>query len=224
MENQERIIMKTFKNLNQKTLATIVGSIGVIFTSNAMAQSYSSPRGYVTVYETGTALKSGTGLCWNTSADKVPEAACGDIIAVVGSQPAQAPVAVKEVITVAPVEPKKVASIRVNTQVLFAFDSSALTERAKKDLTNWVNKYDLKEVRIEGHTDSFGSNSYNQKLSERRASVVKNYMRNLGVPESAFVSTIGVGKKDLVVECNPKTIKCEADNRRTEVSADAYQK
>ena len=68
-------------------------------------------------------------------------------------------------------------------------------------------------VRIAGHTDSDGSASYNQGLSERRANAVRDYLVNKGVPSGAL-STIGYGEEQPSV---PNTSAAnKAQNRRIE--------
>jgi len=68
-------------------------------------------------------------------------------------------------------------------------------------------------VRIAGHTDSDGSSSYNQGLSERRANAVRDYLVNKGVPMSTL-STVGYGEEQPVVPNTSASNK--AQNRRIE--------
>lgn len=68
-------------------------------------------------------------------------------------------------------------------------------------------------VRIAGHTDSDGSASYNQSLSERRANSVRDYLVNKGVPANTL-STIGYGEEQPVVPNTSASNK--AQNRRIE--------
>ena len=68
-------------------------------------------------------------------------------------------------------------------------------------------------VRIAGHTDSDGSASYNQGLSERRANAVRDYLVNKGVPMNTL-STVGYGEEQPVVPNTSASNK--AQNRRIE--------
>lgn len=68
-------------------------------------------------------------------------------------------------------------------------------------------------VRIAGHTDSDGASSYNQGLSERRASSVRDYLVNKGVPFNTF-TTVGYGEEQPVVPNTSSSNK--AQNRRIE--------
>ena len=54
-------------------------------------------------------------------------------------------------------------------------------------------------VRIEGHTDSIGSESYNQALSERRAQAVKAYLVSRGIAASRL-STEGKGESEPIAD------------------------
>jgi outer membrane protein OmpA-like peptidoglycan-associated protein len=76
-------------------------------------------------------------------------------------------------------------------------------------------------VRVEGHTDAKGSDSYNQKLSDRRASSVKNwFVQKEGLKEVRF-STAGLGAKKPVAPNNKPDGSDNRDgrqkNRRVEI-------
>jgi OOP family OmpA-OmpF porin len=96
----------------------------------------------------------------------------------------------------------------------FAFDSSALTDSDKAQLDGAVAE--LKRLNwtsgvIEGHTDSVGSDAYNQKLSERRAATVREYLIAQGIAESRMAPT-GFGESQPVAD--NKTAEGRAENRR----------
>lgn len=75
------------------------------------------------------------------------------------------------------------------------------------------------KVTIEGHTDSIGTDAYNQKLSERRARAVKQYLVSRGV-EAGRLDTVGKGEKEPIAE-NTKNGKDNPEgramNRRAEL-------
>jgi outer membrane protein OmpA-like peptidoglycan-associated protein len=73
---------------------------------------------------------------------------------------------------------------------------------------------------VEGHTDSVGSDDYNQQLSERRADAVRSYLIQQGIPESAIVAR-GLGKSSPVASND--TPEGRQQNRRVEmvISGDA---
>ena len=70
-------------------------------------------------------------------------------------------------------------------------------------------------IEIGGHTDSFGKSGPNQKLSERRANAVSEYLEAKGIPESRMNVT-GYGETKPLVPNN--TAQNRAKNRRIEFS------
>ena len=75
-------------------------------------------------------------------------------------------------------------------------------------------------VVITGYADRLGNDKYNQKLSERRANAVKDYLISKGVAANRLNAT-GKGESNPVVECKEKNraalVKCLEPNRRVEV-------
>ena len=65
-----------------------------------------------------------------------------------------------------------------------------------------------------GHTDSVGTDAYNQKLSERRAAAVKDYLVSKGIP-AAKVTTVGKGESQPVA--TNKTKEGRQKNRRVDI-------
>ncbi|NGY05372.1 OmpA family protein [Solimonas terrae] len=104
--------------------------------------------------------------------------------------------------------------------VHFAFDKSDLTDYSKQmldDAANVINKvseqYPSLKVDISGHTDSVGTEGYNQGLSERRANAVKEYLLRKGV-EAGRLSTYAYGESKPVATND--TEEGRAQNRRAE--------
>ncbi|MFV5686649.1 OmpA family protein [Flavobacterium sp. GB2R13] len=81
-------------------------------------------------------------------------------------------------------------------------------------MANILKNYPNAKFSIEGHTDSDGSDAYNQKLSEARANVVKNALVERGI-SSDNLNAVGFGESTPVA--TNKTAKGKAQNRRTEV-------
>lgn len=83
-----------------------------------------------------------------------------------------------------------------------------------------INDSAVNNVVITGHTDRIGSDQYNQKLSERRAAAVKNYLTAKGVDANRLTAQ-GKGESNPVVDCTdkkrPALIKCLEPNRRVVV-------
>jgi len=99
--------------------------------------------------------------------------------------------------------------------VKFPVDSSKLSPEAEQRLTDFADKLktDNRNVylEIQGHTDSRGSDSVNQKLGEQRAEAVRLFMNQHGVPLNRM-STISYGKKDPVTDNKNRANR--AQNRR----------
>ncbi len=102
--------------------------------------------------------------------------------------------------------------------VTFATDSSDLSP-AFFNVLNSVGKvlaeYEQTVVEVAGHTDSTGSDSYNQGLSERRANSVSTYLRGQGVIDQRLI-TLGMGEARPVAD-NSSTSGRQA-NRRVEIT------
>jgi OOP family OmpA-OmpF porin len=99
----------------------------------------------------------------------------------------------------------------------FDFDKAVLKPEGKAKLDDVAGK--VKDINLEvviavGHTDSVGSDAYNQKLSVRRAEAVKAYLVSKGIAKDR-VYTEGKGKKQPVAD--NKTAAGRAKNRRVEI-------
>lgn len=102
--------------------------------------------------------------------------------------------------------------------VYFDFDSWTLTAEDLTTITNAIDaarKGGQSHIKIVGHTDTSGTADYNQRLSVRRARVVKEVMVQMGArPDS--IETSGVGETDLAVDTGDNVR--EAKNRRSVIS------
>ncbi|MFP5419759.1 MAG: OmpA family protein, partial [Gammaproteobacteria bacterium] len=81
-------------------------------------------------------------------------------------------------------------------------------------LADFLNKYPQRKVLIEGHTDSTGSASYNQALSERRAEAVQKALTERGI-DGGRIAMRGYGKSSPVA--NNETAAGRQLNRRVEI-------
>lgn len=80
--------------------------------------------------------------------------------------------------------------------IYFDFDKDKIRKEARRilnDLADYYKKNSSISIEVQAHTDSYGSNSYNDILSKRRGDAAMKYLMNKGVPESAFVIK-GVGE------------------------------
>ena len=99
----------------------------------------------------------------------------------------------------------------------FDFDKATLKPEGKAkldELTTQLGGINLEVIIAVGHTDSVGTDAYNQKLSVRRADAVKAYLVAKGV-ESNRVYTEGKGEKQPIA--SNATAEGRAKNRRVEI-------
>ncbi len=182
---------------NLKNLAAFVATAAL--ATAAMAQNVDNWRN-----STGDVWKNSTGDCWR-DANWTPATAapgCGD--AAPAAPKAAAPVAAASKVTYA-------------ADAFFDFDKSVVKPAGKAKLDDLVAK--IKGINLEviiavGHTDSIGTDAYNQKLSVRRAEAVKAYLVSKGI-EKNRVYTEGKGEKQPVA--SNKTKEGRAKNRRVEI-------
>lgn len=113
--------------------------------------------------------------------------------------------------------------VRLTSDILFDYNSAALRPASRttlNELAENFSKYPDNEVIVEGHTDSTGSDAYNQKLSEQRAGNVADYLIDRGVPNRKVI-VYGYG------ESQPKATNDTAEgrqlNRRVEIHIRAPQ-
>lgn len=209
------------------TLAVL--SLGI--TAGAVsAQIDPATTGYLTD-QRGVVAKSGHGLCWRTGywTPQMAIAECDpDLMpkTIATAAPAALPVA-------APAPLARVAErVTLNADALFDFDKAVLHPAGRTALDELVAK--LKSVNAEtimvaGHTDRFGTEAYNQLLSDRRAEAVKSYLVGKGI-EPSRIRTEGKGKTQPVTkrgECagtkNARVIACLQPDRRASIEVTGSQ-
>jgi OmpA-OmpF porin, OOP family len=192
---------------------------GVALSALPFTVSAQANQGYWTSPPSNAIWKNSTGLCWRsgywTPAMAIPE--CDPDLTpkpavVIPPPPPAAPVA-QPAAKPAPVAQK----VTLAADVLFDFDKSVLKPEGKSKLDDLAGK--VKDINLEvviaiGHTDSIGSDAYNQKLSVRRAESVKAYLVSKGV-EPNRIYTEGKGEKQPVA--SNKTKDGRQKNRRVEI-------
>ena len=212
------------KNIAKKSL--VVALLAGIGFGATVAQA--QERVYV-IDQRDVVAKSGFGLCWRTgywtpaAAAKDP-AGCEcdkDLLPKEVCEP-------KTAAPAAPVAAPKPAGekITVAADALFDFNKATLRPEGKAKLDELVGKakaIKLEVILVVGHTDRIGSDAYNQKLSEKRAAAVKEYLVAKGI-EANRVYTEGKGEKQPVTgdKCkgNAKTkalIDCLQPDRRADI-------
>lgn len=102
--------------------------------------------------------------------------------------------------------------------VTFGFDQAAIQSQFYPVLDNvasTLQQYDQTVIEVAGHTDSVGSDSYNQQLSQRRAEAVASYLGTRGISRDRMI-TVGAGETRPVASNETETGR--AQNRRVEVT------
>ena len=215
--------------MKSKVITTLLASIGLFVAAGAAQAQTAADRVYV-IDQRGEVVVSGTGLCWRTGfwtpaaaakdpagckcdKDLIPKEVCEPMLA--KAAPAAAPAA----------KPSG-DKITVAADALFDFNKATLRSEGKAKLDEVVAK--AKDIKLEviiavGHTDRIGSDAYNQKLSERRAASVKQYLVSKGI-DANRVYTEGKGKKNPVTkpdQCtgkkSAKVIACLQPDRRVDI-------
>ena len=135
------------------------------------------------------------------------------VVAAPAPAPAPAPV------VAAPAAKPALGPVKMSfaADAFFDFDKSLLKAEGKaklKDLVAKIQNISLEVVIAVGHTDSVGTDAYNQKLSERRAEAVKAFLVSLGVPKNRIYTE---GKGESAPAADNQTAAGRAKNRRVEV-------
>jgi OOP family OmpA-OmpF porin len=207
--------------MSKKTWMPMLIAAGVALAATPFTVSAQSMQGYWT--QGGTMVwKNASGQCWRAGywtpamaiqecdPDLMPKSAPPPPPP--AAKPAPAPAA-KPAAKPAPVAEK----VTLAADVLFDFDKAVIKNEGKSkldDLATKVKAINLEVVIAIGHTDSIGSDAYNQKLSVRRAESVKAYLVSKGV-EPNRVYTEGKGEKQPVA--SNKTADGRQKNRRVEI-------
>ncbi|WP_137807039.1 OmpA family protein [Pseudomonas sp. G(2018)] len=204
----------------QKTDWPICAAVGGVAGAGLGAIESSSWAGWGALVVGGTAAA----YCWvhgdgdedgdgvPDSRDKCPGTPRGVKVDADGCPPPVPAPVVEEVVVV------KEETIVIR-DVHFQFDKATLTPSDKlvldKIATRLKAEAPTARLTVTGHTDSVGSDTYNQKLSDKRAHSVVEYLIEQGVPRSNFVSVSGAGESQPVAD--NKTADGRAQNRRTEI-------
>lgn len=191
----------------------------------------------------GVLARSGTGLCWRTGYWTKELAANTPVVG--GKFPAgcycdkdllmadaalkdkcEPPAAVTPPPPIAPMVKPVTDKITLAADALFDFNKATLRAEGKAKLDEVASKlgdFKLEAIIATGHADRFGSDAYNQKLSEKRANAVKDYLVGKGVDANRIFAE-GKGEtqpKTKADECtgkkSKKVIDCLQPDRRVDI-------
>jgi OOP family OmpA-OmpF porin len=218
---------RTMKKLNKVALLFATAALA---TTAGAAVPAADGGNRVDNWQNGTGQlvwKNGTNqLCWR-DANWTPATAAvgcdGALVRAVAAPPPPPAPAVVPAPAPAPRPPAPPPAPAAATKVTYAadaffdFDKSVLKPEGRAKLDDLVDK--VKGINLEviiavGHTDSVGTDAYNQKLSVRRAEAVKAYLVSKGI-EKNRVYTEGKGEKQPVAD--NRTSEGRAKNRRVEI-------
>ncbi|MDR2186487.1 MAG: OmpA family protein [Azonexus sp.] len=209
-------------------------SLLVALLAGVGAAATAQERVYV-IDQRDVIARSGFGLCWRTgywtpaaaAADRGGCECDKDLLPKETCEPAKAPEKIAEAPVVVKETPKPGGvKVTVAADALFDFDKAVLRPEGKAKLDDVVAKAEaikLEVVLAVGHTDRLGSDAYNQKLSERRAVAVKDYLVGKGIAADR-IYTEGKGETQPVTgdtcKGNAKTkalIECLQPDRRVDI-------
>jgi OmpA-OmpF porin, OOP family len=212
-----------------------ISSLGTVTLGCALALAAGSVFANVTPNlqdSSGKAVKDGSGACVVTSGQVLPECGGPKPVAAAPAPAAPArpatPAAPAAPAAPAPAARPAPASVRaavvIQADALFDFDKSVVRPDGRKSIDDALAKMggvDVEMVIATGHTDSIGTDAYNQKLSERRAAAVKDYLVSKGIPASK-ITTIGKGESQPVA--TNKTAEGRQKNRRVDIEFKGVRK
>lgn len=192
---------------------TLILALGLLAVLPAQAQYLVTSRGEV--------ARNAYGECWHTSSWTPADAIVGCDGKV--AEPKPEPVAEPEPPKPAP-EPR-VETVVLDADTYFDFDKATLRPSAEATLDQLVERVkgytEVESIRIVGHADRIGPEGYNQRLSERRASSVRDYLVERKALHPDRITVKGMGESQPVKTCEgirgQALIDCLQPNRRVEV-------
>ena len=211
-----------------------ISSLGMLGCAMALAAGSAFANVTPNVQDSqGRAVKDGSGACVVSSGAVLPECAGTPAAPARPAAPAApatpaAPAPTPAPAPAAPAPRPAPQSVRqavvIQADALFDFDKSVLRPDGRKSIDDAMSKMsgvDLEMVIATGHTDSVGTDAYNQRLSERRAAAVKDYLVSKGVAASK-ITTIGKGESQPVA--TNKTAEGRQKNRRVDIEFKGVRK
>ncbi|WP_299875809.1 OmpA family protein [uncultured Cocleimonas sp.] len=226
--------------MNIKKLACknlVIASSTVMFTLTMASTASANIGGYVTD-ASNKGVTDGSGDCVRSALGSMVSG-CGElpVAAPIKADPVPVAVIPPKPVYIAPPKPKPVyvpppkpivKILRLNEAggSNFAFDSDKLSDKARGELTSFAqtvksSNVTPSSVTVVGHTDSIGKEAYNQKLSERRANSVADFLSSQGI-NRGVMKVSGQGEMNPVA--SNKTKSGRAENRRVDISVSGQRK
>jgi OOP family OmpA-OmpF porin len=187
-------------------------------------------HGYLTD-SAGNPVRAYWGECWHTRSWQPGArfADCEPAPAPVVEAPApkvvEAPAPVVEQTPPPPVPVPQNIPFRVSMDAFFDFDQATLRPEGKAALDELADRLALTrydKLTIVGHSDRIGPAAYNQKLSERRASAMREYLIEQGI-DADRITSAGVGESEPVASCRglrgKRLIACLQPDRSAQLTA-----
>ncbi|TCV90535.1 OmpA family protein [Sulfurirhabdus autotrophica] len=206
-------------------------ALAALSVANVASAHEVANTGYL-IDSQGKVVKNNFGECWKTGywTPAMATAECDSSLVKKEETKKDEPMAAAAPAEAGPSKPA-FAAITLQAETLFDFDKAVLRADGKKTLdTEVVEKMkanpQVEVVLVTGHADRIGSDSYNQKLSQRRADAAKAYLVSQGI-DSKRIETASKGESEPVVACNDikgkvsgknkKLVECLQPNRRVVV-------
>lgn len=213
------------------TKTLIFASIAAAFLPGMAIAQNSTIQGYL-LDTRGNVVKNNYGLCWRTGywtpAMAIAECDPDLVKKAEAPMPKQAEATPEPVPVPAAPAPQQMApqKVSLSADALFAFDKSTLKPEGKEELDKLamdLSAVSYDSIHVTGHTDRIGGTKYNQKLSERRANTVRDYLVGKGIPADRIAAE-GKGETQPVTrpgDCtgpkSRKLIACLQPDRRVDV-------
>ena len=208
-------------SLSRKQIGLAISCALALSAFSGAVRADPADAGYLTDSR-GTVVRSGFGLCWHAGSNPSAEATneCDP-------KPAQVAQLVQPMPKAAVVAPMPAGErLTLDADTLFDFDKAVLRPAGQTALDDFLAKLkgiEPEVILVVGHADRFGSNSYNQALSERRAAAVKTYLTGKGVPDNR-IKTEGRGETQPMTKAgdcagrkSAKVIACLQPDRRVDL-------
>jgi OOP family OmpA-OmpF porin len=223
------------KSINRSALATAI--LTALLPACVFAQATSPDtrnQGYLVDTNGNIVMTDHTGMCvrdsdWTPARAMepcVPPRPRAAVVAPAAPAPVVAAVPPPALAAPAPAAIPLTQKASFSADALFAFDKAILKPEGMTMLDDLVRQsagLTYESIVLTGHADRFGSSEYNQKLSERRATAVKDYLVSKNI-QAARIEAVGHGEKEPVTAAgtcagprSAKVIACLQPDRRVDV-------